>query len=74
MVNMFHRNIRVNDGFIVSKVISSTQDKKENKVHGKPSKIFEDVELQTLLNEDDSQTQKQLAEQLFVSQQADSNR
>jgi len=31
------------------------------------------VELQALLDEDDSQTQKQLAEQLSVSQQAVSN-
>ena len=42
--------------------------------HGKLPKKFEDVELQALLNEDDSQTQKQLAEQLGVSQQAVSNR
>ena len=33
-----------------------------------------DVELQALLDEDDSQTQKQLAEQLSISQQAVSNR
>jgi len=32
------------------------------------------VELQALLDEDDSQTQKQLAEQLSISQQAVSNR
>jgi len=32
------------------------------------------VELQALLDEDDSQTQKQLVEQLSVSQQAISNR
>jgi len=32
------------------------------------------VELQALLDEDDSQTQKQLAKQLSVSQQAVSNR
>ena len=31
---------------------------------------LEDVELQALLDEDDSQTQKQLAEQLGVSQEA----
>ena len=30
--------------------------------HGKPSKKAEDVELQTLLFEDESQTQKQIAE------------
>ena len=45
-----------------------------NKEHGKPPKRYEDVELQALLDEDDSQTQKQLAEQLSVSQQAVSNR
>ena len=45
-----------------------------DKEHGKPSKRYEDVELQALLDEDDSQTQKQLAEQLSVSQQAVSNR
>jgi len=43
-----------------------------DKEHGKPSKKYEDVELQVLL--DDSQTQKQLAEQLSVNQQAVSNR
>lgn len=45
-----------------------------DKEHGKPPKKYEDVELQALLDEDDSQTQKQLAEQLSVSQQAVSNR
>ena len=45
-----------------------------DKEYGKPSKKYEDVELQALLDEDDSQTQKQLAEQLSVSQQAVSNR
>jgi len=45
-----------------------------HKEHGKPPKRYEDVELQALLDEDDSQTQKQLAEQLSVSQQAVSNR
>jgi len=34
-----------------------------DKEHEKPSKKYEDVELQALLDEDDSQTQKQLAEQ-----------
>jgi len=38
-----------------------------DKEHGKPPKKYEDVELQALLDEDDSQTQKQLAEQLSVS-------
>ncbi|XP_039313972.1 uncharacterized protein LOC105206643 [Solenopsis invicta] len=36
----------------------------------KPPKRYEDVELQSLLDEDDSQTQTQLAEQLSVNQQA----
>jgi len=44
-----------------------------DKEHGKPPKKYEDVELQALLDENDSQTQKQLAEQLSVSQQAVSN-
>jgi len=44
-----------------------------DKKHGKPPKKYEDVELQALLDEG-SQTQKQLAEQLSVSQQAVSNR
>ena len=35
---------------------------------------IEDVELQTLLGENDSQTQKQLAEQLDISQQVVYNR
>jgi len=43
-----------------------------DKEHGKPPKKYEDVELQALLDEDDSQ--KQLAEQLSVSQQVVSNR
>ena len=37
-------------------------------------KKFEDVALQVLLDEDDSQTQKQFAEQLSISQQAVSKR
>ena len=45
-----------------------------DKEHGKPPKKYKDVELQALLDEDDSQIQKQLAEQLSVSQQAVSNR
>jgi len=45
-----------------------------DKKHGKPPKKYEDVELQALLDEDDSQTQKLLAEQLSVNQQAVSNR
>ena len=45
-----------------------------NKEHWKRPRKFEDVELQASLDEDDSQTQKQLAEQLGVSQKAVSNR
>ena len=56
---MLHRKIPVNDGFGVLNVTTSTKDKKEYKEHRKPSKKFEDVELQALLNGDDSQTQKQ---------------
>ena len=70
MVNVLCRKIRVNDGFDVSKVVTSTQEKREDKEHGKPPKIFEDVELQVLLDEDDSQAQKQLDKQFGVSQQA----
>ena len=40
----------------------------------KTAKKFEEVKLQTLLDEYDSQTQKQLADQLGVSQQALFNR
>jgi len=45
-----------------------------DKKHGKLPKKYEDVELQALLDENDSQTQKQLAEQLSINQQAVSNR
>ena len=38
MVNMLHHKIRVNDGFGVSKVVTSPQDKKTDKEHGKLSK------------------------------------
>ena len=48
----------LNDGFHVSKVVISTQDKKEDKGDGKPSRKFEGVELQALLNENDSETRK----------------
>ena len=46
----------------------------DDKEHGKPPKRYEDAKLKALLDEDDAQTQKQLAEQLEVSQQAVSNR
>ena len=55
MANMLHREIRVNESFGVSKVVTSTQDKKEDKEHGKLSKKFENKELQALLDEDDAQ-------------------
>ena len=71
MVNMFHRKIRVNDGFGIAKVVTSTQDKREDKEHGKSPKIRR---LQALLDENDSKTQKQLAEQLGSSQRAVSDR
>ena len=38
MVNVFHRKIRMKDGFGVSKVETSTQDEKEDKEHGKLQK------------------------------------
>ena len=63
MVNVLHRKIHPNVGLGISKVV--TKDKK---------KKFEDVELQALSDEYDSQTQKQLTEQLDVSQQVLSNR
>ena len=36
MVNVLQRKICVNDGFDVSKVVTSTQHKKEDKERGKP--------------------------------------
>jgi len=41
-----------------------------NEERGKPPKKFEDSELQALLNEDDAQTQQQLADQLNVTREA----
>ena len=35
MVNMLQRKTRMNDGFGISKVVTSTHDKKEDKKHGK---------------------------------------
>ena len=58
MVNVFHREIRVNDGFGVLKVVTSTQDKKKYEEHGKQPTKFEDVELHALFDEDDSQSKK----------------
>ena len=59
MVNMLHNKVRLNDGFGVSKVVTSRLQTR--KVENNEKK-FDDVELQVLLDEDDSQTQKQLAE------------
>lgn len=41
-----------------------------DKAHGRPPQKFDDHELQALLNEDDAQTQEQLARALTVTQQA----
>jgi len=41
-----------------------------NEGRGKPPKKFEDSELQALLDEDDAQTQQQLADQLNVTREA----
>ena len=40
-----------------------------NEERGKPPKKFEDSELQALLDEDDAQTQQQLADQLNVTRE-----
>ena len=76
MVNMLHHKIHVNDGFGVSKVVTSTQDKKEDKELGNSpiNRKCPTTHCKALLDEDDSQTQKQLAEQLGVSEQAVSDR
>ena len=39
MENMLQCKTCVNDGFAVSKEVTLTQDKKEDKEHGKPKKI-----------------------------------
>jgi len=41
-----------------------------NEERGKPPKKFEESELQALLDEDDAQTQQQLADQLNVTREA----
>lgn len=46
----------------------------EDKEHGKPPKVFEDDQLEALLNENSSQTLKELAEALNVSEAAISKR
>ena len=50
MVNTFHRKMHVNDDFLDSNMATLTQDKER----GKSPKEFEDVELQPLLDENDS--------------------
>ena len=45
-----------------------------NEERGRPAKKFEDSELQELLDEDDTQTQQQLAEQLNVARESISRR
>ncbi|GJQ85150.1 hypothetical protein Trydic_g9093 [Trypoxylus dichotomus] len=67
---MLRRKIRVND-FGVSKIRGFDDTDRER---GKPPEKYEDVELQTLLDEYDSQTHEQLAKQLGVSRQAVANR
>ena len=42
----------------------------KNEERRKPPKKFEDSELQALLDEDDAQTQQQLADQLNVTREA----
>ena len=59
MLNMLNRKIHVNDGFDVSNVMSGLWGCGQGT--WKTANIFEDVELQALLDEDVSQTQKQLA-------------
>ena len=54
MVNMLHRKIRVKDDYDVTKVVTLTQDKKEDKEHRKLPKTFKGVDLQALLDERDS--------------------
>ena len=39
MLNMFHRKIRVNDGFGVSQVVTSKQNDKKGKENEKSQKI-----------------------------------
>ena len=41
-----------------------------NEERGRPPKKFEDADLQALLDEDDAQTQQQLADQLNVTREA----
>jgi len=52
---------------------SNDSDVEDKERPGQPKK-FEDTELQSVLDEDDTQTQQQLAEQLGVAQQTVSDR
>ena len=70
MVSMLHRKLHVNDGFNILKVVISRLQTRNMENRQK----IEDVELQALLDKDDSHLQKQLVEQLGVSQQAIFNR
>jgi len=60
MVSMF----LVNQCFEWFKKFKSDDFDVRNEERGKPLKKFEDSELQALLDEDDAQTQQQLADQL----------
>ena len=58
MVNMLNGKIRVNDSFGVSKVVTSTQDKKEDKEHKNGQKTRRCGIARAPLDENDLQTQK----------------
>jgi len=64
IVNMLHRKKTCERWFQRFKIGDFDVADKE---HGKLPKKYEDLELQALLDEDDSQIQKQLAEQLSVN-------
>ena len=70
MVNMLHRKIRLNEDFGVLKAMTSRFQTRNIENRQK----YEDVQLQALSDEDDSQTQKQLDEQSGVRQQTVFNR
>ena len=70
MVGIVHLKLRVNDGFGISKVVTSRLQTRNMENRQK----FEDVEFQALFDEDDSRIQKQLAQELGASQQTVSNR
>ena len=65
MVNMLYQKQRAEIGFDVSKVVISTSAKKTVENHRKK---FEDAELQALLDDDSTQTLKQLAKALSIDQ------